>query len=153
MIIAFLKAMFKSLKARRHWLKLKKQYDIDSGLYVLLMADDDRELNEIALRRIDDLVSYRNAKGVLILTTHDWILDNIKANENVVGTIKITPQIAYDYYHYYYYYAFSERFIIVSLTKPFGNDACKAVGVSGVTKEDLVCLSVFIIRNWPGVEV
>lgn len=151
MINAFLKAMFESLKARRHWLKLKKQYSIDSGLYVLLMADDDRELNETALRHIDDLVSYRNAKGVLILTTHDWILEHVKANENVVGVIKITPQIAQSYYCYYY--AFSERFIIVSLTQPFGNDAYKAVGVNGVTKEDLVCLSVFIIRNWPGVEV
>ena len=57
-----------AMAGRSMWLKLKREYDIDNGVYVLLMPEDDRELNEQALLHIDDLVAYRKAWGVVILT-------------------------------------------------------------------------------------
>ena len=156
MIFNFFKASFSALTGRRQWLKIKKKYDIENGKYVLLMPENDRELNEIALKCIDHLLKYRNGKSVLILTQDDWVLENAKNfSNNIVDTLKITDKQTnyYCYYYYYYRYDFSERFLIVSFTKPYGNVLFKAVNINGITKENLLCLCIFLMRNYIDSEV
>jgi len=141
--------IFSAFAGRRLWLKIKKKYDVENGKYVLLMPEKDRELNEAALKHIDDLLRYRKGKGVLILAVDDWVLGNARTySGNIIDVAKITDKQAEYYFNYCYYCYFSERFLIVSLAKPYGNSLFKAVGVNGVTKEDLICLGVFLMRNW-----
>ena len=137
--------IFSAFAGRRLWLKVKKKYDVENGKYVLLMPESDRELNEVALKHIDDLLKYRKGKSVLILTTDNWVLENAKKySSNIIDVAKITDKQADCYCCYYYYSYFSERFLVVSLD----NSLFKAVGVNGIAKEDLLCLGIFLMRNF-----
>jgi hypothetical protein len=149
MIVKFFKSVFSTFIGRRLWLKIKKKYDVENGKYVLLMPESDRELNEVALKHIDDLLKYRKGKSVLILTTDSWVLENAKKySNNIVDVAKITDKQA----DFYCFYCFSERFLIVSLDRPCGNSLFKAVGVNEIVKEDLICLGIFLMRNWERAE-
>jgi hypothetical protein len=142
-----------ALAGRTMWLGLKRKYDIDNGLFVLLMPEDDRELNEQALRHIGDLLIYRRAAGVVILSDKTWIIENaMMYSDKILAINKISAKDIDNLLSFFELYAFTERLLIVSLTKPYGSKLYNAVGVQGVTKEDLVCLSIFLIRNWTGSE-
>ena len=49
---------------------------------------------------------------------------------------------------FYELYSFTDRLLIVSLTKPFGNGLQRLVGRRGVTKEDVVCLGCLRLRSY-----
>ncbi len=44
--------------------------------------------------------------------------------------------------------SFTDRLLIVSLTKPFGNGLHRLLGRQGVTKEDLICLGCLRLRSY-----
>ena len=147
--------MAKRLKAafagRSMWLKLKREYDIDDGVYALLMPEDDQELNEQALKHIEDLVAYRKARGVVILTDKQWIVDSAGDYSDKILAVKRISQAEIDgLLSIYVLYEFTEHLLIVSLTKPYGRKLFNTVGTLGVTKEELVCLCIFVIRDWKG---
>jgi len=146
MIAKRLKSAF---AGRAFWLKLKREYDIDNGIYVLLMPEDDRELNEYALLHIDDLVNHRKARGVIILSNNRQVIDVASdKSDKILSTKELTEKQIDNLLSFYELYAFSERLLIVSLTRPFGRKLHKTVGIHGVTKEELVCLCIFLIRDW-----
>jgi hypothetical protein len=142
-----------ALSGRSMWLKLARKYDIDSGKFVLLMPEDDRELNEQALRHIPDLLEYRRGTGVIILTDKAWIIENAKSYcDKILEIIEISAKEIDNLLSFYELYAFTERLCVVSLTKPFGSKLHNTLGVDGVTMEDIVCLCIFLIRNWTSAE-
>ena len=144
-----LKRLLAVLAGRSLWLEIKRKYDVDNGVYVLLMTEDDTELNEQALRHIDDLVSHRGARGVVILTNNEHVNANaLSYSTNVKDVLMCSTEQINKLLAYVEFYMFTERLMVISLTKPYGNKLYKAVGVNGLTKEDLVCLSLFIIRSW-----
>jgi hypothetical protein len=148
------KRLCAALSGRGMWLRLKKKYGIDDGLYVLLMPEADRELNDRALRHIDDLIAHRRADGVVILTSDAWVKENAKTYfGKISAVIDCSPKAADMLISFYEFYPFSERLLIVSLTKPYGSKAWRTVGVHGVTKEDMVCLGVFRMRGWTRTEM
>jgi hypothetical protein len=144
---------FRSILAgRRMWLKIKKKYDVDNGVYALLMPEEDRELNERALRHMDDLVKHRRARGIIILTDNGWVKQNAVAySNNIIDVIGCPPEKADKLLSFCEFYRFSERLLVVSLTRPYGNRAWRSIGVQEMTIEDMVCLGIFYIRSWPGV--
>ncbi|MCL2284583.1 MAG: hypothetical protein FWC26_14815 [Fibromonadales bacterium] len=142
----------KALRGRRRWLKMKRKYGVDkNNIYVIMMPDSDREFNEIALRHIDDFLNYRKGSSVVVLTTDEWVASNASMfSERIVATEFITMQ---DYYYYrcyycYYYHGFSEQFIIMSLQGYYGKRLMLTENVNGITKEDMACLGLYIIRDW-----
>jgi hypothetical protein len=148
------KQLCAALAGRSMWLRLKHEYDVDNGVYVLLMPEDDHELNEQALRHIDDLAAYRRARGVVILTGNPWIIENaVTYSDKILAVNKITVTEIDHLLSFFELYAITERLLVVSLTKPYGSKLHITVGIQGVTKEDLVCLCIFRIRNWAGAEV
>ena len=148
MIAKQLKAAF---AGRSMWLKIKHEYDIDNGVYVLLMPENDQELNEQALKHIDNLVAHRKARGVVILTDKQWIADSAgDYSDKILAVKKITEKEIDELLSIYALYEFTERLLVVSLTRPYGRKLFNTVGTLNVTKEDLVCLSIFVIRDWKG---
>lgn len=140
-----------AISGRKFWLKLQRKYDIDNGVYVLLMSEEDLELNEKALLHINDLIAHRKARGVIILTDNQWVIDNASVYSDKILAVKTMSAREIDYLlSFCELYAFSERFLVVSLTKPYGSKLCNTLGVHGITKEDLVCLCIFLIRDWNG---
>jgi nitrate reductase beta subunit len=136
-----IKRIFEALSGRRYWLKLKRKYKLEKGYYALLMPDADEELNSECLRHIDDMLKYKKGKGVIILTNQ-----NIKSDR--YNVLNITENELNNLLSYYQICNFSESFVIVSLKLPLGNDLEKAISVNGITKEDVVCLSIFCIRSF-----
>jgi hypothetical protein len=116
------------------------------------MPENDRELNEQALRHMGDLVSNRKAKGVLVATNQPWVTENIGLSPvKPLAFITVTDKEIDEVVSFFELYAFTDRLLIVSLTKPYGSKLINAVGLQGITKEDLVCLSIYMIRDWAGV--
>ena len=146
--------LFSALIGRWFWLKLDRTYSINKdGLYVILMPENDRELNEQALRHIDDMVKYRRANGVIVLTNQQWILDSAQsASENVRAVRRTSDKKIDALLSFYELYEFTERLFTVSLTKPFNRQVHRALGVHGITKEDIVCICIYQIRDWTALE-
>jgi hypothetical protein len=144
-----LSKLFDAYRGSRLWAGLKRKYKVDEGLYVVLMPEDDAELNAAALGHVDDLVADRRARGVVLVTQDRGDPQAEPAHPaGIVRTEawaegKIDALIAY-----YELHNFSDRFLIVSLTKPFGNGLHRLLGRQGITKEDLVCLGCLRLRSY-----
>jgi hypothetical protein len=146
MIVKRLKA---ALLGRKMWLNLKNEYDVDDGVFVLLMPEDDQELNEQALKHIDDLIKYRKAKSVVVLTDKQWIIEKATSySKNISAVKEVSYKEIDNLISLYELYGFTERLLIVSLTKPHGSKLKNTINIHGVTNEDIVCLCIFRIRDW-----
>ena len=79
----------------------------------------------------------------------EWILKRGSENISYESLIlKVSKTDSDNILSFRELFNFSERFLIVSLTKPYGTELNKLLGVNGITKEDLVCLCNFLIRDW-----
>jgi hypothetical protein len=142
-----------AMAGRSMWLRLKRIYDVDNGVYVLLMPEDDHELNEQALLHINDLVAYRKARGVIILTDKRRIIETARTYSDKILAVETVSEKEIDnLLSFFELYAFTERLLIVSLTRPYGSKLFNMAGIQGVTKEDLVCLCIYVIRDWKSAE-
>jgi hypothetical protein len=137
-----IKRFFKALLGRHIWLKFKREFDIECGFYAVLMPDDDAELISECLRHMDDMLAYKKGKGAVLLSYKN----NIKSDRFPV--VDLTQKEFEHLLAYYELCNFSESFVLASLKFPIGNDLSKAIGVNGVTKEDIVCLCFYCIRNF-----
>jgi hypothetical protein len=142
-----LSKIFAAYRGSRLWAGLKRKYKVDEGLYVVLMPEDDAELNAAALGHIEDLVADRRARGVVLVTQGT----GEAAAEHPAGILRTeawTERQIDALIAYYELHNFSDRFLIVSLSKPFGNGLHRLLGRQGITKEDLVCLGCFRLRSY-----
>ena len=145
-----LRIMLNAFRGRMRWMKIKRKYSIDnSGIYVLMFPDSDRDFNTAALANIDEFLNYRKGNGVIILTTDEWVAQNAKEfSDRITAVEQITQQDFFYYHSYYYYYGFSEQFIMVSLDGEHGKRLALVENVRGITKEDMACMGLYIIRSW-----
>ena len=152
-----LSATIKALRGHLLWLRAKRKYKIaEGGIYVLMLPDSDNAFNEYALRHVDDFLDFRKGTSAVIFTTDEWVEKNAVSYSNRISAVEKIPQRHYCYYYYYYYYCdyyFSNQFILMSLQGGYGKRLSLAIGKNGITKEDLACLGLYIIRNWNGAEM
>jgi len=142
-----LKQIYTAYRGSRLWGRLERKYKVDQGLYVVLMPEDDAELNAAALGHVEDLVADRRARGVVLVT--DRSLSRPMLSEpGVVGNEAWTGRQIDSLIAYFELHSFSDRLLVVSLTKPFGNGLHHLLGRQGITKEDLVCLGCFRMRGY-----
>ncbi len=113
------------------------------------MIEDDAELNELALRHIDDLVTDRKAAGVVVLTDRPEVAEAARRHDaHILGVVELSAGQVEDLLSLAELYNFTVRLLVVSWTRPFGADLRAAVGVHGVTVEDVLCLCMLTIRGW-----
>jgi hypothetical protein len=148
-----LKHFWHSWLGRREWKKLVKKFGIKKKqIYVLLFPERDKDLNEQALIHLNDLIANRLAEGVVILSVDGALDKDVNAySDKIIAIIKYPEKKAGYLLKYYTLYKFSEKFIIISLTRPEGNAAFKAIGINGVNIEDIVCLGLYKLRHVPAV--
>ena len=148
-----IKTAVNAFLGRRYWLRVKRKYSVEEkGVYVILMPDADREFNESALRHIDDFLEYRKGNTAVILTTDEWVAGNSRSfSKRIQAVERVSQQVCrhiFSFYYYYYRFGFSERFILMSLQGGYGRRLALAENVNGVTKEDMACIGLYVIRNW-----
>lgn len=149
-----LKHFWHSWLGRRAWKRLINKYGIkNKQIYVLLFAERDRALNEQALAHINDLIENRLIEGVIILSV-DGVVDKEASNysDKIIAIINYPERKAEYLMKFYTFYRFSEKFIIISLTRPEGNLAYKALGINSVNIEDMVCLGLYNLRHVPVIK-
>lgn len=141
-------------RGRLLWQRLCRRYDVDAGAYVLLMVEDDPELNALALRRLDDLVADRHARGVVIVTDRREIAEAARATDApVLGVVEVSAGQADGLLSLLELTPFTPRLLVVAWSRPYGADLRTAVGVHGVTVEDVLCLCMLVLRGWSGERV
>ncbi|WGL51918.1 hypothetical protein P5P86_18440 [Nocardioides sp. BP30] len=140
-------------RGRALWRRLSRSHQLDAGAYALLMIEDDAELNELALRHVEDLVHDRRAAGVVVLTDRAEVArsarDGGPHDSHVLGVVELSARQVDDLLALAELYTFSVRLLVVSWRRPYGADLRTAVGVHGVTVEDVLCLCMLMIRSWP----
>jgi hypothetical protein len=153
-----LREIYAAYRGTRLWARLERKYKLDQGIYVLLMPDNDPELNAAALGHIDDLVSDRRAQGVVLVG--DFAAAELASSASrspdsaadrsphIVGTESWTSGQIDALLTLCELYGPSDRLLIVSLTRTFGNNLHRLLGRQGVTKEDLVCLGCLRLRGY-----
>jgi hypothetical protein len=140
-----LRQSYAAFRGSRLWAGLERRYKLDQGLYVLLMPEDDAELNAAALARIEDLVADRRAKGVVVVGGSEAVP---ASSPVIVGAESWTASQIDALIAFYELCSITDRLLIVSLTKPFGNGLHRLLGRQGVTKEDLVSLGCLRLRSY-----
>ena len=142
-----LREIYAAYRGRRLWATLERKYEVDQGVYVIVMPEHDPELNAAAVGHVKDLVADRRAQGVVLVA--DRSLSRPMLSEpDVVGSESWTGRQIDALIAYFELRNFSDRLLIVSLTKPFGNGLYRLLGRQGITKEDLVCLGCFRLRSY-----
>ncbi len=135
-------------RGRSHWLMLRQKYRVDDGLYVLAFPEDNAELNDLALRHVDDLVRDRGARGVLILTDQASVAE---AGRRAAEYVELVPtRLLDDLVSFYELAEFSPRFVIIGLGVPADRRVGRLIGKNGITLEDVVCLALLSLRSWAG---
>jgi hypothetical protein len=153
-----LRQIYAAYRGGRLWAGLERKYRMDQGVYVLLMPEDDAELNAAALARIEDLVADRRAQGVVVVgdcSSSQPMLSELGGSGDapdrspgIVGTESWTGRQIDALIAFYELCSITDRLLIVSLTKPFGNGLHRLLGRQGVTKEDLVSLGCLRLRSY-----
>ncbi|HTT28097.1 MAG TPA: hypothetical protein VMG37_06785 [Solirubrobacteraceae bacterium] len=118
---------------------------------MVAFVEDDQALNEVALAHVRDLVADRRARGVVVATDQQWVVE--RAAEDPDGILAVEVLANRDVeslLSFYELYQFTPRLFFVSLARPYGNRLWQMVGVNGLTLDDLVCLSMYRIRGWAG---
>jgi hypothetical protein len=150
--------VYAAYRGSRLWAGLERKYEVDQGVYVLLLPEDDAELNAAALERIDELIADRRARGVVLVS--DRASQASTASEfgdpgadperspGIVGTESWTARQIDALIAFYELCSITDRLLIVSLTKPFGNGLHRLLGREDVTKEDLVSLGCLRLRSY-----
>jgi hypothetical protein len=142
-----LKQIYAAYRGSRLWAALERKYNVGQGLYVLLLPEDDAELNAAALGHIEDLVADRRARGVVVVG--DRASSSVSGESDaIVGTESWTAGQIDALIAFYELCSITDRLLIVSLTKPFGNSLYRLVGRHGVSKEDLVSLGCLRLRSY-----
>lgn len=151
-----LRQVYAAYRGSRLWAGLARKYKVDQGVYVLLMPEDDVELNAAALKRIDDLVADRRAQGVVLVSDSSSPAPigselgdpGADPSPNIFGTESWTASQIDALIAFYELCSITDRLLIVSLTKPFGNGLHRLLGREDVTKEDLVSLGCLRLRSY-----
>ena len=144
-----LRQIYAAHRGSRLWGGLERRYKVDQGVYVLLMPEDDAELNAAALAHIEDLVADRRAQGVVVVrdcSSSQPVPSEL--GDSIVGTESWTGRDIDALISFYELCSITDRLLIVSLTKPFGNGLHRLLGRHGVTKEDLVSLGCLRLRSY-----
>jgi hypothetical protein len=142
-----LRQIYAAYQGGRLWARLARKYKIEQGVYVLLMPEDDAELNAAALDHVEVLVADRHARGVVLV--HDGSLSVPEHSAGIVGTERWTRrQIDALIAFYEADNGFTNRLLVVSLTKPFGNNLHRLLERQGITKTDLLCLGCLRLRSY-----
>jgi hypothetical protein len=142
-----LRQLYAAYRGSRLWAGIKRKYKVDQGVYVLVMPEDDAELNAAALGHIEDLIADRRAHGIVLVG--DCSLSHpMERSPGIVGTESWTGRQIDALIAFYELGSFTDRLLIASLTKPFGNGLHRLLGRQGVTKEDLVCLGCLRLRSY-----
>jgi len=151
-----IKAIVRAFRGRLRWIKIKREYGVEeNGVYAVLMPDSDRGLNESALRNIDRFLDYRKGNAVIILTSDDWTAGNARQFSERITTVDFITERDCFYLICYFYFndcSFSERFIVISLQDSNGKRLALAENVCKIKKDDMVCLGLFLIRDWVNSE-
>lgn len=135
-----------ALRGARLWAGLSRRHDLDRGVYVLLLAEHDPELNAVALRHVEDLLKDRRAAGVVLVS--DSATPSPERAPGIIGVERWASRSIDALISFNELGSFTDRLLVVSLTKPFGNGLHRLLGRQGVTKEDLVCLGCLRLRSY-----
>ncbi len=127
-----------AFRGRSLWTRLNREFGAAGRDCVVLLPEDDQELNESALRHIDELAERTKERDVIIVSDQRWVIENAKRfSERILSVVSAAQSEIDDLISFYELYAFTERLYIISLTKPHGNKLKNMLCLHDVTKEDL----------------
>jgi len=130
------------------WEKTKIELGIQDNSCVLLFSKQDRDVNEVFLKYLQQFVERKNYTSAYILSVDEWVVNNVTTYSKSVGAVKQLSE--YDtscLLKYYSLMEFSNRFYVCSITEPEGR-----LGELLIDKEipldEIVCAGVYRMYDY-----
>jgi len=141
-----------ALKGRLEWLLLKVKYRINYDKVVLVLPESDEEWNYYALIHLPDYIKRKNAEKAVILLSNQKSYDAATSlfgkNFTIVNysIIKMNRLLKY-----YCLYRFFDNIVFFYLNQPQDNLSEIILKQGIVSKEELICLGFYCLRNVPQI--
>ena len=133
-------------KAQRQWNYLLKRTQLEDKDYVILFPENDMECNYYGMLYLDTFLQRANGKKAVILANNAYVIDNIASlSSRIKEIILYEKEQVEGLLAWYELCRFDDRFIVVSLDKPYCRKAKGLIGVKGTTIEQLVAIGIYSI--------
>lgn len=132
---------------------LKIRYSLTKKDEVVVIADNDNELNYLALAHLDEYLQKSYLKSVIIVTNKEFVNNNSSKLTNNVKKVIFVSKRFVNIMLSAYQIGLPVKYI--SLEKPLENRSKSIIGIgngSGITKEDLVCYCCYGLFKYDNIE-
>ncbi len=111
---------------------------------ILLFPNLDWECNLQGMRYLDTYLQRVNADKAIIITIENNVKRDIQLySDNVRSIIEISAEQAERLIALYELHIFDNRFVVISLDRPFSRNGSSLVGYKGTTVEQLVAIGIY----------
>ncbi len=108
-------------KGRKIWLDLRNKWELDENWFLIILPEKSKELNSIALLKLDNFLNKKYVQNALILYS-SYLSDQDKFNySNNIVFVYIEEKKLKQVLRYYRLKQFFKNIVVISLEEPFGN--------------------------------
>lgn len=126
------------------WHKITRKKGVSSKTAVLLLPSCDKEINQLALLYLDDMLKNRKYTNAVILTHDSAVQKSARLfSKKILQVIPFSRKKAEDLMQFYCLYEFDKRFIVASLDEPNGRNGSALVGKNNTTREEVFVIGVY----------
>lgn len=115
-----------------------------------IITEEDNEVNYFALAHLDELVKKGYGKEVIVATTNKFVQTNAKKLSKYCNRVFLMTNRQKNMILKCYQFS-GAGLLLVSLSQPFGNMNRNLIGVSNITKEDLVCYCCYGLFQYKNI--
>ena len=136
-------------QGEKNWKCLMEKHPADK---FIILPHEESEYNTWAAIYFDDYMKKENARSAVLISLFSSVLnrfDEVSDSyiiEKVCGNKKWVESLLM----FYAFHPFSERIVIISLTKPYDTGGENLLGVRGVTERELLCYDIYGFNKIPG---
>lgn len=138
------KELEKAKNGKEYWLWLMETYNLSDGKYIILIPDAYTKDAYLSLLFLEDFITQKNIKSVIILST-DLIIKNVSIlfSDKIEDVIIIDNKTKEEILKFYCLYEFSSRFIIASLTQPKGRKGIGLINTGKLCQAEIFAVIVY----------
>lgn len=128
------------------WICFKLFHGINKDMIVLALANENKKLDDIAVKRFSEMLDKRYATGGMILAQRE-VFDDIVCNDKRIKVIYTSSKKMEDLFSLYCFYSFTNNIVFTYVDTPKDNYLSDYIKNSDIDENDVVCLALFRLGN------
>lgn len=140
------------LRGKKAWEKVSNELNVDNNTVILVLANDDNELDNEALKHLPNFVKRKRARCAAILVPADMIKKRVlEFSYSFPTTISIVNREVLIQIYDYYCFAFNlDNIAFTFIEQCSYNTLGRLLEETDITAEEAACLGVYWLRELQG---